>query len=267
MQIERLSPAMGVRIGHLDLQRADATMAAELRGLLNEHHLICISNQDLSEEEQQSFGMLWGDLLTHPASLKRSNPHVQVLAGNGRAKNQVFGAWHSDMTWHPTPPWITMLHARKIPSFGGDTGYTNQHLAWEHLERVRKDRRRSHRRYLPESEQLLKLRANHTGKGFGPNVPDSVHPVVRTHNENGRQALYVNPEFTTHIVGVPEQESLNILFPLWLHAITEEFCYRHQWRPGDFVIWDNRSVMHTAILDYDEPRTMHRVVVKGDVPS
>ena len=264
---ERLSPAMGVRVNGLDLIYANDTIVGELRDLLNEHHLVCVSQQNLHEEEQQAFGMLWGDLLTHPAAMKRSNPYVQVLAGDGRAKNRAFGSWHSDMTWHPTPPWITMLHARTIPKFGGDTGYANQHLAWEYLDQARKDQRRSHRRHLPSAEQLLNLSANHTGKGFGPNVPDSIHPVIRTHNENGKQALYVNPEFTTHIVDVSEQESLNLLFPLWIHAITEEFCYRHRWRDGDLVIWDNRSVMHTAILDYDEPRALQRVVVKGDRPT
>ena len=258
---------MGVRISGVDLKQADLDVVGELRALLNQHHLVCVSQQDLSEDEQYEFGSLWGELLTHPASMRRPNPHVQVLAGSGKAKNKVFGAWHSDMTWHPTPPWITMLHARTIPKFGGDTGYANQHLAWEHLEQARKDVRRSHRRYLPEAEQLLDLKANHTGKGFGPEVPDSIHPVIRTHNENGKQALYVNPEFTTHIVDVPEQESRNLLFPLWVHATTEEFCYRHHWQLGDLVIWDNRSVMHTAILDYEEPRAMYRVVVKGDKPS
>ncbi|MYD42764.1 MAG: TauD/TfdA family dioxygenase [Gammaproteobacteria bacterium] len=267
MQTERLAPAMGVRLGGIDLRIATSDLVGELRELLNEHHLVCVANQDLHEEEQHIFGSLWGELLTHPTSLKRANPYVQLLAGSGQAKHRVFGSWHSDMTWHPTPPWITMLHARKIPSFGGDTGYANQHMAWEHLEQARKDQRRSHRRYLPTADSLLPQRANHTGKGFGPEVPDSVHPVVRTHNENGKQALYVNPEFTTHIVGVEENDSLRTLFPLWMHAITEEFVYRHQWHLGDLVIWDNRSVMHTAILDYDEPRAMQRVVVKGDTPT
>ena len=267
MNIEKLSPAMGVRVEGLNLNESNVDMVGELRALLIANHLVCVGNQDLDEDQQQEFGRLWGELLTHPASERRPNPYVQVLAGNGKAKNKAFGSWHSDMTWHPTPPWITMLYARVIPGFGGDTGYANQHLAWEHLDQARKDQRRSHRRYLPQAERLLDLKANHTGKGFGPEVPDSIHPVVRTHNENGKEALYVNPEFTTHIVDVSEQESLNLLFPLWIHAITEEFCYRHRWRKGDLVIWDNRSVMHTAILDYDAPRAMYRVVVKGDKPN
>ena len=257
---------MGVRVDGIDLHVANADLVGELRQLLMKYNLVVVSEQDLHEEQMQVFGQLWGELLTHPASESRPNPYIQTLAGNGKAKGRAFGSWHSDMTWHPTPPWITMLHARRIPGFGGDTGYANQHLAWEYLDQAIKDTRRVHRRYLRDADSLRQLRANHTGKGFGKHVPDSVHPVVRTHDETGREALYVNPEFTTHIVDVPAEESVSILFPVWLHAVTEEFCYRHHWRPGDLVIWDNRSVMHTAILDYEEPRSMTRVVVKGDVP-
>ena len=266
---ERISPAMGVRVGGIDLHAANNDLndlVGELRQLLLVHNLLVITNQNLNQENMKVFGEFWGELHTHPSSEKKSNPHVQVLAGTGEAKGRYLGSWHSDMTWHPTPPWITMLHARKLPQFGGGTGFANQHLAWETLDQTIRDTRRVHRRYLRNADSLRDLRANHTGKGFGPNVPDSVHHVVRTHDETSREALYVNPEFISHIVGVTEAESVSILFPIWLHALTQEFCYRHHRLPGDLVIWDNRSVMHTAILDYKEPRTMTRVLVKGGVP-
>ena len=115
-------------------------------------------------------------------------------------------------------------------------------------------------------KDLLELRANHTGKRFGPDVPDSAHPVARTHDESGRLALYVNPEFTSRIVGLAPAASRIMLYALWAHGTGLEFTYRHRWRDGDLAIWDNRSVMHTSILDYDEPRALTRVVVKGGVP-
>ena len=160
-----------------------------------------------------------------------------------------------------------MLHAQRIPSSGGDTGYANQHLAYESLDRASRDKRRMFRRHLATQKELVGLNAFHVGKGFGEHVPDSVHPVVRTHDETGRKALYVNPEFTSHIVDVSEHESERLLWPLWLHAITEEFTYRHRWSTGDLVIWDNRAVMHTAILDYEEPRSMSRIVIQGNEPA
>ena len=267
MKRERLSPAMGLRISGLDLAKASSDLTSELRELLHEHVALVIGEQRLDDQGLQQFGRLWGELLTHPASENRPNPYVQVLGSSNGTRGRGLGAWHSDMSWHPTPPWITMLHARKIPSFGGDTGYANQRLALEMLDLATRDKRRSFRRQLPTLQDIEDLCANHTGKGFGEHVPDSVHPVIRTHNEAQTQALYVNPEFTTHIVDVDGETSERILWPLWLHSISEEFVYRHRWQLGDLVIWDNRSVMHTAILDYEEPRSMTRIVVKGDVPS
>lgn len=263
---ERIAPAMGIRLTGLNLKQTNGDMVGQLRQLLNEHLVVAVTEQDLEEEQLHEFGRLWGDTLSHPSSVERKNPHVQILASKNGAKGRGLGAWHSDMSWHPTPPWVTMLHARTIPTFGGDTGYANQRLALELLDLASSDKRRSHRRRLLRRDQIERLQANHTGKGFGESVPDSIHPVVRTHNETNAQALYVNPEFTTHIVDVDDAESDRILWPLWLHSISEEFLYRHRWKVGDLVIWDNRSVMHTAILDYNEPRWMTRVVIKGDKP-
>ena len=286
MRLEPLAPAMGARIDGLDLRDASADLVGVLRTALLEHHLLVVSNQDLDAPALQAFGGRWGELLTHPASVNAPNPYVQTLgkpAGRkaedaeqqpsgvppsraSRPRPRRYGAWHSDMSWHPTPPWITMLHARTLPTWGGDTGFANQQLAWEALDVAGRDRGRVFRRDLPTSEDILGRRANHTGKQFGPDVPDSIHPVVRTHNESGRAALYVNPEFTSRIEGLEDAASRVMLYALWAHATGMEFVYRHRWRPGDICIWDNRSVMHTSIADYTEPRSLSRVVVKGDVP-
>ena len=266
MKLESAAPAMGLRVGQLNLAKDGDRAVGELRGLLLEHQLLVITKQQLTSEQLMDFGHGWGDLMTHPSSMAHPNPYVQTLANQGKVKGKGFGAWHSDMTWHPTPPRITMLHAQRVPGSGGDTGYANQHLAYESLDRASRDKRRMFRRHLATQEELVGLSAFHVGKGFGEHVPDSVHPVVRTHDETGRKALYVNPEFTSHVIDVTEHESERLLWPLWLHAVAEEFTYRHRWSPGDLLIWDNRSVMHTAILDYDEPRSMSRIVIQGNEP-
>ncbi|MEM7019931.1 MAG: TauD/TfdA family dioxygenase [Pseudomonadota bacterium] len=266
MKTDTVSPAMGIRVTGIDAHQVNEDLIGELRRLLLKHHVVVIAGQSLHAEELQAFGQAWGELMTHPSGMNKNVPFVQTLANKRSVRGRGLGAWHSDMTWHPTPPWITMLHARKIPKWGGDTGYANQQLAWEALELGAKDRGRMFRRTLPTQEGLLGLCALHTGKRFGANVPDSIHPIVRTHNETGKQALYVNPEFTSHIVDVTEEDSQNWLWPLWLHGTMFEFTYRHAWSPGDLVIWDNRSVMHTAILDYEDERIMQRVILKGDTP-
>lgn len=265
MKITRISPAMGAEVVGLDAASSNQDQVEDLRGHLHQHHVLVIRDQDLPHGAMQAFATKWGELLTHPSGMHPEFVHEQTLAGKG-ARGRGFSAWHSDMSWHPTPPAITLLHAREIPSFGGDTGFADQKLALESLDRARADRRRQFRKGLPGIEDLMSLKANHTGKGFGPEVPDSVHPVVRTHDETGDLTLYVNPEFTTHLVDLPEEESRRLLWPLWMHQTCMEFMYRHAWRPGDIVIWDNRYVLHTAILDYDEPRYMIRCTVKGPEP-
>ena len=260
-QVSRMSVAMGVRIDDIDL-RADCSedTVSELRQLLLDHHLIVLRNQELTALELEKFGRLWGDLLTHPATKHRDTDYVQFIGG--RASMLTFapgvhpfgGGWHSDMTWHATPPHITGLLAKKLPSTGGDTAFANQHLSYETLSDDLK-------------EQIADLKAFHTGKVFGPDVEDSIHPVVRTHDETGRKALYVNGNFTKYICDMPEDESERLLYRLFSHATRPEFVYRHHWSVNDLVMWDNRSVMHYAVRDYDELRTMHRIVIKGDVPK
>ena len=252
--------AMGARVDGIDLACArDAETVARLRELLLEHHLLILPGQRLSALELRDFGRLWGELLTHPATRHRDTEQVQWIGAKGGKFNLLDGVhpsgggWHSDMTWHATPPIITGLHARQLPSFGGDTVFANQHLAYEILD--------------PELQlRIAGLRAFHTGKVFGPDVEDSVHPVVRSHEETGRKALYVNAYFTKYIVDLPSDESERLLYRLFSHATRPEFTYRHRWQLDDLVLWDNRSVMHYAIRDYDERRIMHRFVVQGGKP-
>ncbi|MCE2426186.1 MAG: TauD/TfdA family dioxygenase [Pseudomonadales bacterium] len=258
----RASVAMGARVEGIDLaEDGGADVIGDLRDLLLEHHLLVLPGQELSALELEAFGRRWGDLLTHPATKHRDTDYVQFIGDRVKTKFTFFrgvhpfgGGWHSDMTWHSTPPIITGLHAQRLPSSGGDTAFANQHLAYESL---REDLR----------ERIADLKAFHTGKVFGPDVEDSVHPVVRTHDETGRKALYVNGNFTKYILDMPEDESELLLYALFAHATRPEFVYRHHWQVNDLVLWDNRSVMHYAIRDYDEPRFMHRIVVKGGTPA
>lgn len=256
-----VSVALGARVEGIDLSSGyDEYTIRELRQLMLDHHLLVLPNQRLTALELEAFGRHWGDLLTHPATKHRDTPYVQFIGGRARkfkfthGVHPFGGGWHSDMTWHATPPHITGLHAQRLPAAGGDTAFANQHLAYETLNAELKER-------------ISDLKAFHTGKVFGPDVEDSVHPVVRTHNESGRKALYVNANFTKYICDMPTAESESLLYKLFAHSTRQEFVYRHHWTLNDLVLWDNRSVMHYAIGDYEELRTMHRIVVKGDVPA
>lgn len=260
LTVSRVSHVLGARVEGFDLSDGyDQDTIATMRELLLDYHLIVLPNQELTPLELAAFGREWGELLTHPATKHRDTDFVQWIAGKNRkfrffkGIHSFIGGWHSDMTWHHAPPHITGLHARKLPSSGGDTSFANQHIAYESLD--------------DETKALLAgKKAFHTGKVFGPDVEDAIHPVVRTHNESGKKALYVNANFTRYILDMDERESERLLYRLFIHSSRPDFSYRHAWEVGDLVMWDNRSVMHYAISDYDEPRVMHRIVVKGDTP-
>ena len=254
----RASVAAGVRVEGIDLARdRGAAVIARLRELLLEHHVLVLPGQRLSALELADFGRQWGDLYVHSITPHPDTDQVQRVVS--KRKFSFFsapfaGGWHADMTWLPAPPVITGLHAQQLPKIGGDTAFANQHLAYETLDENLRSR-------------LDDLEAFHTGKGFGTEIEDSVHPMVRVHEETGRKALFVNTNYTRHIVGLPDDESERLLFRLFGHATRPEFTYRHRWQRNDLVLWDNRSVMHYAIGDYDEPRVMHRIVVKDGEPS
>lgn len=259
MTVQQASPMLGARIEGVDLAHESDADIDELRALMLRHHLLVLPNQQLTAVELERFGRRWGELLTHPATKHRDTDYVQWIGGKnrrfrfGRGVHPFGGGWHSDMTWHSTPPIISGLHAQRLPASGGDTAFSNQHLAYETLDEETRQR-------------IADLKAFHTGKVFGPDVEDSIHPVVRTHEESERKALYVNGDFTKYVVDMAPEESERLLFKLLAHATRPEFVYRHRWQLNDLVLWDNRSVMHYAVLDYDEPRIMHRIVVRGGKP-
>ncbi len=262
LDIEPVSVTLGARVQGLNVGSDDSQETVSLlHELMLKHHLLVIPNQQLSALELEEFGRRWGELLTHPATKHRDTQYVQWIGSSDEGRQFKFfpgshpagGGWHSDMTWHSTPPKYTGLHARRLPSAGGDTIFSNQHKAYETLPQSLKD-------------EISDKEAFHTGKVFGPDVEDSIHPVVRTHDETGRKALFVNPNFTKYIVGMPSDESEILLFRIFSHFVRPEFTYRHKWNVDDLVLWDNRSVMHYAVADYSERRVMHRIVVQGNVP-
>ena len=254
LSVTRAEPNIGAVVDGVDLtDGGNDELIAALRELLVEHHVIVLPAQDLTAVELEAFGRKWGELLKHPATRHRDTPYIQWIPGSGTGGKR-FGTWHSDMTWHPTPPSITMLHAQRLPLAGGDTAFANQHLAYETLP--------THLRGA-----LDDTKAFHSGKIFGPDTPDSVHPAIRTHDESGRKALYLNMAFTQHLVDVDPNASTAIIREAMLHATRVEYVYRHRWALHDLVIWDHRSVMHCPSFDYEGERYMHRAVIAGGVPA
>ena len=260
MKTHRLGAPLGVVIEDLDVTRLDDATFAELNRLFCEHHVLVFRGQNLNAEQQLAFGRRWGALLKHPYAGMKEEPELIELRNQGKAKD-VNQHWHSDMTYDAKPPKLTMLYAHKVPEIGGDTAFSNQYLAYDALS----DGMR---------ETIDGLKAVHSAAGLAAlygesqsNAPRAEHPVVRTHDETGRRALFVCRAFTQRFVGWSREESAGLLEYLYQHSVRPEFQARHVWRAGDVAMWDNRCLLHFAVHDHgDEPRTIHRLQVEGSVP-
>jgi taurine dioxygenase len=261
MQVSKMSAPLGAIVSDLDVRTVDGEQWRELNALFCEHHVLVFPGQTLTPEEHMGFGSLWGDLVRHPYSALDGYPEIIELTNQGK-KRDVNQHWHSDMTYNERPPKLTMLYALEAPEFGGDTAFANQTLACEALSEGMR-------------EMLSDMRAIHSAKDLAAlygadqaEAPRAEHPVLRTHDETGDKALYVCRAFTHRFVGWSGEESRSVLDYLYQHAIRPEFQARHQWHPGDLVMWDNRCLLHFAVHDHgDDPRVIHRLQVAGPRPE
>lgn len=261
MDVARFAAPLGATVTGVDVRRLDEADGAEtfaaMVAALAEHHVLVLPGQSLTPAEQKTFAARWGPLQQHPYNGTAEHPEVMRLENRGKAKNPN-EHWHSDMSYEPVPPKLTMLHAIEAPELGGETAFANQHLAFEALSPTMQD-------------QLRTMSAVHSAEGLArlyrqdpADAPRAVHPVIRRHEERGDEALYVCRAFTTTFDGWRRGESRGLLEFLFEHSARPDFQARHRWQAGDLVIWDNRSVLHYAVHDHgDAARTMHRVQVQG----
>ena len=263
--VTRTTPNTGALISGVQLGDIDDETFGEIRRALNEHCVVFFRDQELTVEQHIAFGRRFGELDVHPAAANATG-HAEILVisadeNSDRANGE---AWHSDVSCQPEPPAQSILHMHEVPPTGGDTLFANMFAAYEALSDPMK-------RYLDgmvavhDGEHIY--RGLYTGVADKPAYPRAKHPIVRTHPESGRKGLFVNRSFTTHIVGVPRDESDAVLGYLYDHIEHPNFQVRFQWEPNSLAMWDNRSAQHRAIWDYwPHRRYGHRVTVKGDTP-
>ncbi len=255
LDIRPLSGAMGAEIRGIDIAALDDDGFAVVRSLLLEYCAIALhGNEHLTDHQLREFGMRWGELDVHGYSptVKGYDDILNISSGPKRRGSAE--GWHSDVSWKEIPPKISMLHARRIPAVGGDTIYASQYKAYEDLSENMK-------------QFLEPLDAQHDGRGFDIDLirRPSTHPIVITHPETGRKALYVNRGFTRRIPQLPANESSAVLNLLYDHCTRERYQARIRYEPGTLAMWDNRCVQHCAVPDYGyEVREMHRVAVLCD---
>jgi taurine dioxygenase len=273
LRIEPLSGAIGAEIRGVDLARPldDATVAALRRALL-EHLVIFFRDQPLAPEAYLAFARRFGRVIEYPfvASLE-DYPEITPVVKLEDERVNFGGVWHSDTAYLPEPPMGSMLLAREVPAYGGDTLFANMYLAYETLSpglRRALDR-------LAAMNSSTKADASRTREDRIRSAPtarsreslEAEHPVVRTHPETGRKALYVNLGHTVRFKDMSEAESRGLLDYLFQHQTRPEFTCRFRWRVGSLAFWDNRAAQHNPINDYHgQRRVMHRITLAGDRP-
>jgi taurine dioxygenase len=273
LEIRPLSPAIGVELRGVDLAKPlDDADFARIRRAWEENCIALFRDQSFGEEEQAAFGARLGPLGgavndrdpgkrgTHPAVLYVSNIRVDGKLTGILPDGEMF--FHSDTCYLERPALASMLYAIEVPSRGGHTLYANGFRAYDALPDDLK-RRLAGKRALNVYD--YDGNPTHRAKALPPGVKQYAHPVFRTHEPTGRKALYVNRLMSWAILDMPPSESRDILEFLFDHQEKPDFVYEHEWRPGDVILWDNRSCLH-ARTDFDpgERRRLRRVTVIGE---
>ncbi len=274
ISLEPVTPTIGAIVHGVDLSKELSDGAVrEIRNALLKHEVLFFENQNPSPQQHRDFAARFGALHVHPVYPQvEGTPEILVLdnhPGNPTDNDN----WHTDVTFIETPPMASILAARLLPPWGGDTIWSSMTAAYEALS-------------APFREFLATLEAVHDfTRSFPPDRqvsrnagearydkarrehPPVTHPVVRTHPETGKRGLFVNYGFTTHIKGLKRRESAALLKLLHEHIQQPEFLVRWRWKPGSIAFWDNRNTQHYAVNDYlPHRRVMHRATILGERP-
>ena len=260
MEFRPLSPALGAEVLDFD---PDADL---LDGLVR-HKVLLLRLPDLTPDEHMALGRRLGEIEVHAffPNLGPGYEHVSVLDSD---EGTVASTWHTDESFLPHPPMGTLTWAKIVPPFGGDTLFASTTAAWEALS----PRMKEYLEGLVAVHDLsrtteLRLRlGGTTPQAYGAALAEGrryEHPVVRTHPDTGEKGLFVDPTYTRHIVGLPPAEADAVVAFLHAHMLKEQFTWRHSWRAGDLLVWDNRSTMHRVLNDFTGRRLMYRVSVVG----
>lgn len=272
MHIVPMSPALGAEVHGVDLSSMTDALVASIHEAFLRYGVLVFRKQSLDSQAFLSFARCLGDPIEYPfvkgleafpeiIEVKKL-PHEHVNFG---------GIWHSDTTYLERPPMGSMLLAREIPPYGGDTLFASQYAAWEALsdtmKRLLDGLKGISSSAKADVSKTREDRIKSDGKQEAAREYRAEHPVVRTHPETGRKALYVNVAHTAGIVGMTDEESAPLLKFLFEHQVKPEFTCRFVWQPGSLAFWDNRCVMHNPVNDYHGfRRRMHRITLSGDVP-
>jgi taurine dioxygenase len=279
IEVVPLSAALGAEIRGVDLTDVDAAALKAIREAWLSHIVLLFRSQSLTDDQLADFSRHFGELdLAPPMEETTQGPtHPEILiVSNVKMDGKAIGTlgdgeaiWHSDMNYMDAPPTGSLLYSLEVPPSGGDTGFCNMYKA---LETLPVDLRRRIDRLSIKHDSSTNS-GGYLRHGSKPvtdvrDCPGAVHPMVCTHPEAGRKALFIGRRRYAYVMGLPLDESEKLLDEIWAHATKPEFTWHHKWRIGDVLMWDNRCAMHRRdAFDPAARRVMHRTQIKGSKPA
>ena len=279
LQVTSSGAALGADISGIDLSQPiheAAFRAIEAAWL--ERCVVRFRHQRLTDAQLIAFSRWFGDLdharLDTYKPFVNEHPEIMVISNvveNGQPIGKLGAAeaeWHTDISYVERPPKASLLYSLEIPATGGDTGFTNMYLAYDTLAPELKSAVAGLRcKHDASHDSAGVLRGGFSASEDPRKAPGPVHPLVRTHPQTGRKALYLGRRINAYIPDLPLAESERILDALWAHATQPQFAWRQVWSVGDLIVWDNRCTMHRRdAFESAARRIMHRTQVKGDQP-
>jgi taurine dioxygenase len=275
IKVEPSSGALGAEIAGVDLAALDDATFAEIHRAWLEHEVIFFRDQRITPAQQEAFARRFGELDTYPfIEPLPGHPHVIPIVKEKDTRFNFGGGWHSDMSYQERPCKATLLYALEVPSRGGDTLFASMTAAYDALSPGMQT-------LLADLRAVFTAAKVHGASGFYRSADHPMerrrdaekeearhaHPVVRTHPETGRKALYLDAPHVERFENMRVHESQPLMDFLCQHATQPRFTTRFRWRVGSLAVWDNRCVQHYALNDYPgERREMNRITVKGEVP-
>ena len=277
LDIRPLSQVLGAEVLDVDLSRPlSEEMFNALYGAFLRHQVLVFRDQTLNDSEHVAFARRWGKLQVHVLDQyhNSANPEIIILSnldrdGKPKGEHPDPGAriWHTDGSWAQERALATMLYAMELPkSGGGDTLFANMYPAYDGLSQPMKQRleglRGVHDLNYSRSQTEAKQQMTEEQKRAAPPVE---HPIVRVHPDTGRKCVYLG-QHASHIAGLSKSEGRSLVEEINRHATQPAYVYRLRWSPRDFLMWDNRCVLHSA-TDFDwinEVRTMRRTTTVGE---
>ncbi|MDX5362350.1 MAG: TauD/TfdA family dioxygenase [Alphaproteobacteria bacterium] len=273
LDIRPIAGALGAEIHGVDLSRdLDEGTVSAIRQAWLQYLVVFFRDQNLDSDAFMAFARAMGEPVEYPFVHGLDGyPEIIQVAKMEHEKVNFGGVWHTDTAYLEHPPMGTMLVAREIPPYGGDTLYASGYAAYDALsdgmKRMIDGLVAINSSAKADVTKTREDRIKDSGRDEAAKVFEAAHPVVRTHPETGRKALYVNTAHTVRFDGMTEEESAPLLAYLHAHQVRPEFTCRFRWQPGSLAFWDNRCALHNPVNDYHgHRRVMHRITLKGDRP-